>query len=121
MQGNEDRKGRIEMMTLEKPRSDERNLGSASVESQTTTEEDDYDAKVLLIQKAFLEISRLCFESGYTLTAEDWRALDEARLDDPALSFQELRARLAAFYKRIRAACKTACCPFPLLSLQGGG
>lgn len=79
-----------------------------SMKMQTESWEDDYDRKVELIRRAFNEISRLAFEWNYTLTAEDWRALDEAMLDDPALSYAEVRARLIEVYKRIRRACRGA-------------
>lgn len=77
----------------------------SSVEVRTELAQDDYDRKVSLIHRAFNEISRLVFDCDYTLTDEDWRALDEARLDDPALSYAEVRARLVRVYRRIQRAC----------------
>lgn len=77
----------------------------SSVEVRTGSAQDDYDRKVSLIHRAFNEISRLVFDCDYTLTPDDWRALDEARLDDPALSYGEVRARLVGVYKRIKWAC----------------
>jgi hypothetical protein len=74
-------------------------------EKWTDSGKDDYDARVSLINRAFREISRLCFECDYTPTREDWRVLDEARLDDPALSYAEVRERLAMVYRRIKRAC----------------
>lgn len=77
--------------------------GSAGM--QTRSAQDDYDRKVSLFHRAFNEISKLVFECDYTLTADDWRALDEARLDDPALSYAEARERLVQVYRRIKRAC----------------
>lgn len=76
-----------------------------SVGMQTGSGQDDYDRKLSLIQRAFNEISRLVFDCDYTLTPDDWRVLDEARLDDPTLSYAEVRARLVQVYQRIRRAC----------------
>jgi hypothetical protein len=70
----------------------------ATLGSQTASVKDDYDAKLSLISRAFNEIARLCFEHDYTLTDEDWAALDAARLDDESLSYGELRSRLAKLW-----------------------
>lgn len=72
---------------------------------QTSTAKDDYDAKLSLIQRAFREISRLCFECNYSLSPDDWRVFDEGRLDDPGLSYSDLRGRLTQVYRRIQKAC----------------
>lgn len=74
-------------------------------ELQIATQDSDYERKVLLIQKAFREIAKLCFEHDYELSDEDWHVLDEARLDDPQLSYDEVHARLAGLYRRIKRAC----------------
>ncbi|MEM4721545.1 MAG: hypothetical protein QXT73_05750 [Candidatus Methanomethylicaceae archaeon] len=79
---------------------------SHSVRMRKESGENDYDRKVELIRRAFKEISRLVFKHDYTVTAEDWRALDEARLDDPTLSYDEVRARLVEVYRRIKRACE---------------
>ncbi len=92
-------------MTMGKPGSSQINGRIMSWESRTATAEDDYEAKVLLIQRAFCEISRLCFEYDCALSPQDWWDLDSSRLDAPALSFQELRERLVRVYRRIKRAC----------------
>lgn len=78
---------------------------SGSVGMRTVSAKDDYDAKVSLISRAFNAISRLVFDCDYTLTPDDWRAIDEARLDDPRLSYAEVRARLVGVYRRVQQAC----------------
>nr|BAL59956.1 hypothetical protein HGMM_OP4C592 [Candidatus Acetothermum autotrophicum] len=79
---------------------------SGSTTMQTESAQDDYDRKVSLINRAFNEIARLVFEYDLKLTDEDWAAIDQARLDDPTLSFDELRERLVALYRRIKRACQ---------------
>jgi hypothetical protein len=64
------------------------------------SELDDFDRRWRLINKAFNEISRICIKCQYDLTEEDWRVLDEARLDD-AISYEDLRKRLKAVYLRV--------------------
>jgi hypothetical protein len=74
--------------------------GVAREQSQTATGKDDYDARVLLMHKAFNEIAQICYWTDYTLDAEDWGLLDAARLDE--LPYDELRAALVHAYKQIR-------------------
>jgi len=69
--------------------------------SRQDKDRDDYDARIELIRKAFNEISALCLKYDYDLTDEDWRVLDEARLDE-AEGYDELRDRLKAVYLRVR-------------------
>jgi hypothetical protein len=90
-----------------KPAARERGLQTVSVkdgvareQSQTASGQDDYDARVLLMRKAFNEIARLCYWTDYNLDAEDWRLLDAARLDD--LPYDQLRAALVHAYKQIK-------------------
>ena len=69
-------------------------------ESQTASAQDDYDERVLLIRKAFSEISKLCYWTDYKLDPDDWALLDAARLDN--LPYNELRAALRYAYKQIK-------------------
>jgi hypothetical protein len=74
--------------------------GVAREQSQTASGKDDYDARILLMRKAFNEIARLCYWTDYDLDADDWEILDAARLD--RLSYDELRAVLVHAYKQIK-------------------
>jgi hypothetical protein len=62
---------------------------------------DCYGDRVELIRRAFNEISALCLKYDYDLTDEDWRVLDEARLDE-ATSYDELREKLKTVYLRVK-------------------
>jgi hypothetical protein len=107
-----DRKGGDIMSTIVQAKSakhdaHERGLQTVSVKDahareqlQTASGQDDYDARVLLMHKAFNEIAKLCYWTDYTLDAEDWGLLDAARLD--RLSYDELRAALVHAYKQIK-------------------
>jgi len=72
----------------------------AREQSQTASGQDDYDARVLLMHKAFNEIASLCYWNDYNLDADDWELLDAARLD--RLSYDELRAALVHAYRQIK-------------------
>lgn len=85
--------------------SSSRKMAQLDEKTPIECEEDEYDRKVELIRRAFNEISRLCLEYDYTLSPDDWRALDEARLDEPALSYAELREQLVKVYRRIKRSC----------------
>jgi hypothetical protein len=72
----------------------------AREQSQTASGKDDYDARILLMHRAFNEIAKLCYWNDYNLDAEDWALLDAARLDE--LPYEELRAALVHAYKQIK-------------------
>ena len=74
--------------------------GVAREQSQTASGQDDYDARVLLMHKAFNEIAQICYWTDYTLDAEHWGLLDAARLDE--LPYDELRAALVHAYRQIK-------------------
>jgi hypothetical protein len=74
--------------------------GVAREQLQTASGQDDYDARVLLMHKAFNEIAQICYWTDYTLDAEHWGLLDAARLDE--LPYDELRAALVHAYKQIK-------------------
>jgi hypothetical protein len=78
----------------------------AREQSQTASALDDYDARILLLHKAFNEIAKLCFWSDYSLDQEDWAALDSARLDP--LPYEELRAALVHAYRQIKRKAQAA-------------
>jgi hypothetical protein len=61
---------------------------------------DDFERRWRLINKVFNDISGICIRCEYKLTDEDWRVLDEARLDD-AISYEDLRKKLKAVYLRV--------------------
>jgi hypothetical protein len=74
--------------------------------SQTASGQDDYDARVLLMHRAFNEIAQICYWTDYTLDAADWELLDAARLDE--LPYDELRAALVHAYKQIKRKAQAA-------------
>jgi hypothetical protein len=98
-----DRKGGDLMPTIVQAKSAK---PGAREQSQTASGQDDYDARILLMHKAFNEIAQICYWTDYTLDAEDWGLLDAARLDE--LPYDELRAALVHAYKQIRRKAQAA-------------
>jgi len=78
----------------------------ACEQSQTASALDDYDARVLLMHKAFNEITQICYWNDYNLDADDWALLDAARLD--SLPYDELRAALVHAYRQIKRKAQAA-------------
>ncbi len=75
-----------------------------TAEMQTATAQDDYDAKVLLLQAAFRYLSRDLWEEG---DGERfpwvWREMDQLERDFDTLTYEGVRQRLKFLYKRIAA------------------
>jgi hypothetical protein len=80
--------------------------GVAREQSQTAIGKDDYDERILLMQRAFNEIAKICYWNDYNLDADDWGVLDAARLDE--LPYEELRAALVHAYRQIKRKAQAA-------------